>query len=370
MSSVQESAQGPGNPPAAPRPQVQANQPQQARRAQAAGTRRDATQQTGTSPPAKRVRSNAQANASAQPVTGQPNIGNPAIVNNRATVNNRPTVNNNNVRPSANQAGVNQPGLNQPVVNQLEATPPPGVSRFLPTYQPVFNNQQFTILIWVGVQHTAFFVDLEQIRPYSNQLYAWMVSAKRQGTRLMTLRDEDPATFSNFIKWTGDRVLFDGLWLPDLAPVFKLWHFAERHTCPELKSDLLLYLQSWLGGNRAPIPLSTIQYVYASSRPGSMMRKMVAEVNAWRLGCVEFRGTKTVAPREYIEDLAEGLLAVRTVCPVTGLAGDFATRYLQVQAEGAQAGNAQAGGVQAQGAQAGGPHAGGAQAQGAQQNAA
>ncbi|PYH45638.1 uncharacterized protein BP01DRAFT_356259 [Aspergillus saccharolyticus JOP 1030-1] len=287
--------------------------------------------------PAKRSRINLSAEASATtenskpaqpPQPAQPGVKNPAGdkagASGQASTGRQPG---GNVKTGATQPGIGQPNITQPGVHHPRFNLP----RF--TAQPGHTNRANHALFHVGQPATAYYVDLDMVRARCPQLYqTWMrCRVSQQNPNVILLPNENPIVFGFFIKWLAQRALFDGYQLTDPKPVFLLWRFAEQYQCEALRTDLLVYLRSWLIAHHIPFKKDVVNLVYAITKPGAKLRKLVAEVNAWRMGAAEFEATTADVPRPYVDDLVRSLLLVRSFCPLTGLPSDFATRYIPTE---------------------------------------
>ncbi|RAK76784.1 uncharacterized protein BO72DRAFT_496691 [Aspergillus fijiensis CBS 313.89] len=240
---------------------------------------------------------------------------------------------------NGNPAGAAQPGINQAGgfgANQGHPLPPSFYHLF-PSWAEQYNRCNIAIF-HVGSPPLIFHVDVDTLLVRSPNFHRFcMVECAERGEQhkppIIRFPDLCPTTFTAFLKWMGNGDPFGGHSLPNLTPFFSIWRFSERFQCFLLQSDLLAYLQRWLGSHRGLFGVPVIRLVYTMFDRDSHMRKMVVEVNAWRSGLADFQSTKADVPREYIEDLAEALLAVRRTDPLTGLPGDFVARYMPMEEE-------------------------------------
>ncbi|RAH50288.1 uncharacterized protein BO95DRAFT_438652 [Aspergillus brunneoviolaceus CBS 621.78] len=240
---------------------------------------------------------------------------------------------------NGNPAGAAQPGINQAGgfgANQGHPFPP-SFCHLFPSWAEQYNRCNIAIF-HVGSPPLIFHVDVDTLLVRSPNFHRFcMVECAERGEQhkppIIRLPDLCPTTFTAFLKWMGNGDPFGGHSLPNLTPFFSIWRFSERFQCFLLQSDLLAYLQRWLGSHRGLFGVPVIRLVYTMFDRDSHMRKMVVEVNAWRSGLADFQSTKADVPREYIEDLAEALLAVRRTDPLTGLPGDFVARYMPMKEE-------------------------------------
>ncbi|OJK04405.1 hypothetical protein ASPACDRAFT_108896 [Aspergillus aculeatus ATCC 16872] len=249
-----------------------------------------------------------------------------------------------NSQANVNQANGNPASAAQPGINQAggfganQGNPlPPNFYHLFPSFAEQYNRCNIAIF-HVGPTPVIFHVDVDTLLVRSPNFHRFcMVECAERGEQhkppIIRLPDLCPTTFTSFLKWMGNGDPFGGRSLPKLTPFFSLWRFSERFQCFLLQSDLLAYLQRWLGSHRGLFGVSVIRLVYTMFDRDSHMRKMVAEVNAWRSGLADLQNTKADVPREYIEDLAEALLAVRRTDPLTGLPGDFVARYMPMEEE-------------------------------------
>lgn len=151
----------------------------------------------------------------------------------------------------------------------------------------------------VGIVETPFSIHRDLLTSKSTFFNAALAGSwKEAATGRIRLTDEDPELFSVYVLWiynqdwkstgAGKAISFDAC--------CRLYVLADKLGSEVLQDVAIDKLCEYAMGNGAEIHVAAISFVYGATLPGSVLRRLLADLLAWELDVTKFKALIDAAP--------------------------------------------------------------------------
>jgi hypothetical protein len=160
----------------------------------------------------------------------------------------------------------------------------------------------------VGMEGTPFDVHVELLcdrSPFFNRVFGERYN--KPLTEDYSLPDDDPNTFTEFVRWVYQGTIFQDQAFPSWIQLCRLWVLARKLEVPRLQNIVMTACKNKLSHEPGVMGRREIKFVYNHTDMNNPLRRMVVDTWVGRMKEDQFESLKTDLPRPFLEDLCSGL---------------------------------------------------------------